>query len=36
MENSEIAAKMTEALAKAGGIDKSVKFDFDGEGAVWG
>jgi putative sterol carrier protein len=35
MENSEIAAKMTEALGKAGGIDKSVKFDFDGEGAVW-
>ena len=35
MENSEIAAKMTEALNKAGGIDKSVKFDFDGEGAVW-
>ncbi len=35
MENSEIATKMTEALVKAGGIDKSVKFDFDGEGAVW-
>lgn len=35
MENSEIAAKMSEALTKAGGIDKSVKFDFDGEGAVW-
>lgn len=35
MENSEIAAKMTDALAKSGGLDKSVKFDFDGEGAVW-
>ena len=35
MDNSEIAAKMSEALTKAGGIDKSVKFDFDGEGAVW-
>ena len=31
MENAEIAAKMTEALEKAGGLDKSVKFDF-GEG----
>lgn len=35
MENSEIATKMTEALEKAGGLDKSVKFDFDGDGAVW-
>lgn len=35
MENSEIAAKMSEALVKAGGIDKSVKFDFEGDGAVW-
>jgi len=35
MDNADIAAKMTEALGKAGGIDKSVKFDFDGEGAVW-
>ncbi|WP_409432460.1 SCP2 sterol-binding domain-containing protein [Litorimonas sp. RW-G-Af-16] len=35
MENSEIAAKMSEALSKSGGIDKSVKFDFGGEGAVW-
>ena len=35
MENPEIAAKMTEALGKAGGIDKSVKFDFGDGGAVW-
>ena len=35
MDNSDIAAKMSEALQKAGGLDKSVKFDFDGEGAVW-
>lgn len=35
MENSEIAAQMTAAIEKAGGLDKSVKFDFDGEGAVW-
>jgi len=35
MDNADIATKMTEALGKAGGIDKSVKFDFDGEGAVW-
>jgi len=35
MENSEIATKMTAALEKAGGIDKSVKFDFEGDGAVW-
>jgi len=35
MDNSDIAAKMTEALEKSGGLDKSVKFDFDGEGAVW-
>lgn len=35
MDNSEIATKMTEALEKSGGMDKSVKFDFDGEGAVW-
>ena len=35
MENEDIAAKMRDALEKAGGIDKSVKFDFMGEGAVW-
>ena len=35
MDNSEIATKMSEAIVKAGGIDKSVKFDFMGDGAVW-
>ena len=32
MENSEIASKMQEALEKAGGLEKSVKFDFWGRG----
>jgi len=35
MENAEIAAKMTEALGKAGGLDKSVKFDFGDGGQVF-
>lgn len=35
MENAEIAAKMTEALGKAGGLDKSVKFDFGDDGQVF-
>jgi putative sterol carrier protein len=35
MENSEIASKMKEALEKAGGLDKSVKFDFGGAGSVF-
>lgn len=35
MENSEIVAKMTEALEKAGGLDKSVKFDFGGDGQIF-
>ncbi|MEL7232168.1 MAG: SCP2 sterol-binding domain-containing protein, partial [Pseudomonadota bacterium] len=35
MENSEIASKMQEALEKAGGLDKSVKFDFGGAGSVF-
>ena len=35
MENSEIVAKMTEALGKAGGLDKSVKFDFGGDGQIF-
>ena len=34
MDNADIAAKMTEALAKAGGTDKSVKFDFGDDGQV--
>ena len=34
MENSEIATKMTAALEKAGGIDKSVKFDFGDDGVI--
>jgi len=28
MTNEDIVAKMNEALGKAGGLDKSVKFDF--------
>ncbi len=35
MENAEIAAKMTEALEKAGGTDKSVKFDFGDDGVIF-
>ena len=35
MENAEIAEKMTEALSKAGGLDKSVKFDFGEGGQVF-
>jgi len=35
MENAEIAAKMTEALTKSGGLDKSVKFDFGDDGQVF-
>ena len=35
MDNADIAAKMTEALAKAGGTDKSVKFDFGDDGQVF-
>jgi len=35
MENSEIVAKMTEALEKAGGLDKSVKFDFGADGQIF-
>ena len=30
-----ILDRVTEALEKAGGIDKSVKFDFNGDGSVW-
>ena len=35
MDNADIAAKMTEALVKAGGTDKSVKFDFGDDGQVF-
>ena len=35
MENADIAAKMGEALVKAGGTDKSVKFDFGDDGCVF-
>ena len=35
MDNTEIAAKMEEALAKSGGLDKSVKFDFGDDGSVY-
>ena len=35
MDNAEIATKMTEALSKSGGLDKSVKFDFGDDGQVF-
>jgi len=35
MDNADIAAKMAEALVKAGGTDKSVKFDFGDDGCVF-
>ena len=35
MTNDEIVAKMNEALGKAGGLDKSVKFDFGDDGHVF-
>jgi len=35
MDNADIAAKMSEALTKAGGTDKSVKFDFGDDGQVF-
>jgi len=35
MENADIVAKMTEALSKAGGLDKSVKFDFGDNGQIF-
>lgn len=34
MDIADIAAKMTEALGKSGGLDKSVKFDFGDDGVV--
>jgi putative sterol carrier protein len=35
MDNDAIAARMKDALEKAGGLDKSVKFDFGGDGSVF-
>jgi len=35
MDIADIAAKMTEALTKGGGTDKSVKFDFGDDGVVF-
>ncbi len=35
MDNAEIVAKMNEALASTGGLDKSVKFDFGDDGQVF-
>lgn len=35
MTNEDIAVKMGEAVAKAGGLDKSVKFDFGDDGCVF-
>lgn len=34
MTNEEIVAKMSEAVAANGGLDKSVKFDFGDEGCI--
>ena len=34
MTNDEIQAKMQEAVNKAGGLDKSVKFDFGDDGQI--
>lgn len=36
MTNEEIIAKMQEAVTKAGGLDKSVKFDFGDDGVIHG
>lgn len=35
MTNEDIVAKMKEAVEKAGGLDKSVKFDFGGDGQIF-
>lgn len=35
MDNADIVAKMNEALGKAGGLDKSVKFDFGDDGQIF-
>lgn len=34
MTNEEIITKLQEAVTKAGGLDKSVKFDFGDDGVV--
>lgn len=34
MDNADIVAKMNEALANAGSMDKSVKFDFGDDGQI--
>lgn len=34
MTNEDIIAKMKEAVEKAGGLDKSVKFDFGDDGVI--
>ena len=34
MTNEEIIAKMSEAVEKSGGLDKSVKFDFGDDGCI--
>lgn len=35
MDNAAIATRMNDALVKAGGLDKSVKFDFGDLGSVF-
>lgn len=35
MDNADIVAKMNAALASAGGLDKSVKFDFGDDGKIF-
>ena len=35
MDNSEIVARMNDALAASGGTDKSVKFDFGDDGKIF-
>lgn len=35
MDNAVIATRMNDALVKAGGLDKSVKFDFGDLGSVF-
>lgn len=35
MTNEDITAKMNEALAGTGGLDKSVKFDFGTDGQIF-
>lgn len=35
MDIGDIAAKMREVLGRAGGLDKSVKFDFGDDGCIY-